>query len=220
MNLFWRYQLSLMGGFLAMSAHFYLVAGRGAWFAPQRIGNAISAGLMFGHVVAVMVLIARDVPRYFQDRWPAWGRWLVSIVGGIALGTLAWWSHITLILLNTRPDWRILLVGGIGLSLGFILTPVLWRIARYTSMDTVHRLLRTAALIAITAIATYVPIYLAYQNFLTTFNTPQPAQAMLYFQVDNPEHVWLIGVPFALSIAFFGQAPMLFGINSSHRAEP
>lgn len=63
-------------------------------------------------------------------------------------------------------------------------------------------------LISITTITSFTPIYLSFHNFLTTFTT-QPAQALLYFQADNPEHVWLIGLPFALTIAVFGQLPFL-----------
>ena len=213
MSIFWRYQLALLGGLLAMSAHMYLVFGRGGWLAPQRVGNAIAAGLLFGHVLALMVLIARDTPLHFYDRWPAWMRCLLSISGGIALGTMAWWLHITLILFNAHPDWRALLFGGAGLSLGFVLAAII-------PLHHRHRLLRTALHMIITAIATYIPIYLTYQNFLATVNSQRPAQALLYFQVDNPAHVWLIGLPFALSIAVIGQASLLFELRPSQHVEP
>jgi hypothetical protein len=208
MVLFLRYQLALVGGFLAMSAHVFLTGSRGAWFTLPHIGNAISAGLMFGHIVALMVFVARDLPLLLHDRWSGWLIRLLSIVGGIAFGALAWWVHLTLSLYQTSVNGFIVLLGGIGLSSGFILAPMIRLNNRY---------LRITLLIFVTATATFLPICFSYQNYLATYNTPSPAQALLYFQVDNPEYVWLIGVSFALAVAFFGQLPMLFEPNSSHR---
>lgn len=213
---FWlRYQLALVGGFLAMSAHIFLAFSRSAWFTPQHIGSSIASGLMFGHVVALMVLVARDLPLWLRDKnWSIWMIRALSVIGGIALGTLAWWVHITLTLLQANPDWLTLLLGGIGLSFGFWVTPLFGEfgkgVTRYPT--------RVALFVIITTIATFLPIYFAFQNYLASFNTPLQAQALLYFQADNPEHVWLIGVPFALAIAIFGQLPMLLISNSVHRA--
>lgn len=218
LGVFWRYQLALVGGLLAMSAHIFLAFSRSAWFTPQHIGSAISAGLLFGHVVALMVLVARDLPLWLCDNtWSVWLIRLLSIVGGITLGTLAWWVHITLTLLQSNPDWLTLLGGGIGLSFGF------WAIPIFTDFQkgvTPHTRTRVALFVIVTTIATFLPIYIAYQNFHATFNTPMQTQALLYFQADNPEHVWLIGLPFALVIAIFGQLPMLFMPNSARHAEP
>jgi hypothetical protein len=218
MSLWLRYQLALVGGFLAMSAHIFLAFSRSAWFTPQHIGSTIAAGLLFGHVVALMVLVARDLPLRLRGRnWSQWLIRLLSISGGIALGTLAWWVHITLTLLQTNPDWLTLLGGGIGLSFGFWTIPIF---ADVHKGGTHYVPTRMVLIIVITTIATFLPIYLAHQNFHATFNTPLQTQALLYFQADNPEHVWLIGLPFAVAIAIFGQLPMLFMTNSVHRAEP
>jgi hypothetical protein len=213
-----HYQLALMGGFLAMSAHIFLAFSRSAWFTPQHIGSTLAAGLLFGHVVALMVLVARDLPLWVRGK--NWSRWLVliiSIAGGITLGTLSWWVHITLTLLQTNPDWLTLLGGGIGLSFGFWVIPIF---ADVHKGGTHYAPTRMVLIIVITTIATFLPIYFAYQNFHATFNTPLQAQALLYFQADNPEHVWLIGLSFALAIAIFGQLPMLFMTNSTPPVEP
>lgn len=210
-GIFWRYQLALVGGFLAMSVHVFLTASRGAWFTLPHIGRAISAGLMFGHVVALMILLARDVPLFLRDKWHVWNIWLLSIIGGIGLGILAWWIHLSFTLYQTNPNWIVLLFGGIGLSVGFIIAPIIRPNNRY---------LRFLLLIVITTIVSYLPVYLSYQSYLATFTTASPLQALLYFQVDNPVHVWLIGVPFALTITLFGQLPVLFDTNSSHHVEP
>jgi hypothetical protein len=126
---------------------------------------------------------------------------LLSLMGGLLLGTLAWWSHVTLILFQTHAEWSVLLFGGIGLALGFMLIPLL---------PIRNRFFLTLLSVFITTVAIYVPIYANYQNYLLTFNSQQPAQALLYFQVDNPDHVWLIGLPFALSLGIIAQIPLLF----------
>jgi len=194
-----RYQLSLIAGFLAMFAYVYLTFRVGGWFAPQRIGNALAAGLIFGHGLAFTVLIARDMPLLLRDRWPLLVR-LMSLVGGIAFGLLTWWAHITFFLLNTSPDWGILLLGGFGLSTGFIVA--VWLPA--------SGLLRTISLMLLTSVAVFIPILFAHQRYFATINTSEVAQALLYFELDNPEFIWLIGLPFALCIGIIGQAPLLW----------
>lgn len=183
---FYSYLFSFFGGFIAMSAHIYLLFGRGNWLAPQRLSDTIGNALIFAHIFALMVILARD------SKLPK----PVSIIGGIVLGTLAWWSHAFFFLYNTSPDWLMLLIGGIGLSFGFI-------VAQFLKLD--NRYIETAIAMLITAIATYLPIYFSYQSHLAADN-----QALLYFRADDPEMLYLIGIPFALCIAVFGHLPLLF----------
>lgn len=218
MSLFWRYNLALMGGFLAMSAHVFLSASRNIWFTPQHLGNAMSAGLMFGHVVAIMVVVVRDVPTILRDKLPIQIIWLVSIVGGITLGTLAWWVHVTLTLYQKNPDWWMLVAGGVSLAIGFFISATLGDLLK--SDNVWQRLKYFIQMVGVTTLFLYPSIYIVYQNYLETLYDPIPAQALLYFQADNPEHVWLIGLPFALTIAIFGQLAVLFQSSSSHPAEP
>jgi hypothetical protein len=186
----WRYSFAFLGGFLAMFVHIYLLFGRGDWLAPQRLSDAIGNALIFAHIVALMVIVARYSPEKFPKP--------ISIIGAILLGTLAWWSHTFFFLFNTSPDWTVLLIGGIGLSAGFIL-------AQFLQLP--NRFIKMTIATLISAIAIYLPIYFSYQNHLATGNL---SQALLYFRADDPEHLYLIGIPFALSIAFFGHLPLLF----------
>lgn len=193
-----RYALALLAGGIAMFAHVFLSFRMQGWFAPQRWSSAIAGGLMFGHGLAFMVLLARDVPLRLHG--PVWRRVLLSLLGGLFFGTLAWWSHVTLLLLNTNPDWGVLLLGGAGLSAGFIVAGA--RPGKQPGW------LRFAVLL-LTMAAVFLPIYVSFQSYLTSINTPKIAQALLYFEQDNPEHVWLIGLPFAFVIALLGQLPWL-----------
>ena len=94
MRLIWRDSLAFLGGFLAMSAHIYLLFGRGNWLAPQRLSGAIGNALIFAHIFALMVILARDL------KLPK----PVSIIAGIILGAVAWWSHAFFFLYNISPD--------------------------------------------------------------------------------------------------------------------
>ncbi len=201
-----RYQVSLLAGFLAMFAYVYLTFRIDGWFAPQRWGNALSAGLIFGHGLAFMVLLARDIPLLLRNRWPVLAR-LLSLFAGITVGTLAWWAHMTFFLFNTSPDWMILLLGGVGLSAGFVVAG--WFNGRGR--------VRAIALMLLTSAAVFTPIAFAHQRYLVTVNTPEIAQALLYFELDNPEFLWLIGLPFALCIGFIGQAPLLWREQATPR---
>lgn len=199
MRLFARYSFAFVGGFLAMSAHIYLFFGRGDWLAPQRLSVTIGNALIFAHIIAFMVIIARDILPNSRSL-----RIVIGLIGGIIFGSIAWYVHLFLYLYHRTPDTLTILFGGIGLSIGFVLASFL---------NFRNRWLRTILAIFITTIAIYIPICFAHQVYLADSS----AQALLYFQADNPNDIFLIGLPFAITIAFFGNLPLLF--SSSPHAE-
>jgi hypothetical protein len=192
-----HYFLPFMGGFLAIFAHIYLYAGRGDWFAPQRLAPALGNALIFAHIFALLVYLAHE-KRLF---WP------LRILVCLTLGIFAWWAHLFFYLYQTSPDILTIILGGMGLSIGFILA------AFINSLP-----LRGGGRVGdggtfvfsftLSSLCIYAPIYWSFQSFLATI-TSNPAQALLYFQADNPEHVYLIGIPFALCLAFFGNLSLL-----------
>lgn len=193
-----RYLLPFMGGFLAIFAHIYLYAGRGDWFAPQRLSIALGNALIFAHIFALLVYLAHE-KRLF---------WLLRIILCIALGILAWWAHLFFYLYQSNPDIFTLILGGIGLAIGFVLAGII---------PLANRFLRFGLAFLISAISIFAPIYWSFQNFLASI-TNNPAQALLYFQADNPEYAYLIGIPFALCLAFFGNLSLLF--SGQQKASP
>lgn len=188
-----------MGGFLAMSAHIYLLYGRGDWFAPQRLSATIGNALIFAHLLAFLVIIVRDNPLK-----TTWLRISIGLIAGTILGGIVWYSHLLLYLYQPEPDILTLLFGGLGLSLGFALAG---------SLKIKNRWLYTTIAILATVISIYTPIIVTHQ----AYTIDSSAQALLYLQADNPNHIFLIGLPFAITIAFFSQLPLLF--NSSLHAE-
>jgi hypothetical protein len=186
-----RFLLALLGGFLAMGSHLYFTFRMDDWLNPGRIGSSIAAGLIFGIVVAFMVIFASEYPARLKGIWSFPARAALALTAGIVIGTLSWFSFQYLLLLIEATEWGMLLFGGIGLAAGFILTG-LFALPRPVS-------------ILITAIATYVPIYITFQNYLLTMYYDAPSSALLYYSPDKDWMVYVFGIPFALSIALFGQ---------------
>jgi len=186
-----HYVSAFVGGFLAMSAHIYLYFGSGNWLAPQRLSVTIGNALIFAHLVALMVIVARDL---FPEKRVS--RIVIGLIGGTFFGALSWYAHLFLYLYQKTPDLLTLLAGGFGLSIGFLIAG---------QLNVQNRWLKTFLASVITAIAIYIPIYFAHQAHATDVS----AQALLYFQADNPRDVFLIGLPFTISIAIFGNLPLL-----------
>lgn len=199
MRIFLRYCFAFVGGFLAMSAHIYLLNGRGGWFLPQRLSATIGNALIFAHILAFIVIIVRDNPL----KQPL-VKFLLGLIIGTVLGAIAWFAHVFLYLYQMTPDLITLLLGGFGLSIGFVIAGILKISNRWLSF-TVSAL--------ITIIAIYTPILLSHQAYIAD----STAQALLYFQADNPNDIFLIGLPFAITIAVFSHLPLLF--SSSPHAE-
>jgi hypothetical protein len=195
--------LPFLGGFLAIFAHIYLYAGRGNWLAPQRLAPALGNALIFAHIFALMIYLAHEK----RLVWP------LRIILCLVLGILAWWAHLFFYLYQSSPDILTLMLGGIGLSIGFILSTIINSLP-LRSGGRVGDGGKVLLAMLITFISIYAPIYWSYQNFLATL-TSVPAQALLYFQADNPEHIYLIGIPFALCLAFFGNLSLIFQQDSS-----
>jgi hypothetical protein len=186
-----RFLLALLGGFLAMGGHVYLTFYSAEWITTQRIGNSIAAGLIFGIVVGLMVVLASEYPARLRDVWSVPARLALALASGVILGTLAWFSYVYLLLQIEAPDWSVLLFGGIGLSAGFVLSGMV-KLPRLVS-------------IAITALAAYVPIFITFQNYVATVYNRPPALALLYYAPNREWMVFALGIPFALAIAILGQ---------------
>lgn len=185
-----RYLYAFLGGFVAMAGYVFMTFRMESLFHPARIGNAISAGLLFGILMGVLVLIAAEYPDRLRGLWQGWARWLLALGGGTLTGLVAWWAYTTFFLLNTSPDWLVLLAGAAGLSAGF-------------AVSSMFRLPGLFAL-AVTTMAVFLPVYITGRWNMLTINTEQPFAALLYFDPSHPDLPLVLGMPFAMSIAIGG----------------
>jgi hypothetical protein len=111
------------------------------------------------------------------------------------IATIAWWAHSAFFLLNSNPDWFILLLGGIGQASAFTLAHFWLPAARPLRL----------MLVAISALCIFIPIAGTYAAF--QFGQEGAAQALLYFR--QPDQMPLMGSIFALLIAGWGNLPVL-----------
>lgn len=193
MGIVWRYILAALGGFIALAGYAWVNLPTQAIFQASSSGIAVSTGLTFGFFTGFLALLAGEFPSRLRGFW-FWGS---RLVGGLLLGTL-WgaltWAAFTWFFLNYPPDTNLMLFGGLGLALGFVLASVL-------------RLPGWLAFI-VTAACVYVPIYLASANYMPP---------ILYFR--NPESqlveplaptLYTQGLWVAVMIALGGHAQALW----------
>lgn len=197
-----RYVLAFFGGFLAMGGHIYVSYGRDAWLSPHRLGTACAAGLIFGVVVGFMVVFAGEYPARLRGIWTFPARLILALTAGIIPGTLAWFAFAYLILWIEAPDWTALLSGGTGLSAGFVVRGLSGEQSNRRSVSLPRQHLAWTVL---TAALIYLPIYITFQNYVATLYHRPPAMALLYYSPGRTYMLYLVGIPFALCIAAFGQ---------------
>jgi len=192
-----RFMLGTMGGAIAMGQQVYITYRSQSIFDLQRWGNAIAIGLLFGIFIGVMSLLVDEIPSRLRGFW-SWGmRLLVSAVLGLLLGILTWTTFISLYL-QYIPDADLMRFAGFGLAFGFILMAIIQLPRRWQWLA-----------IPITALATYIPLYYAFRDFM--FQDVQVSAsrlAVLYY--DFPQQIFTVGIPFVLTLAIGAHAQRLF----------
>lgn len=190
MRVVWRYVFAFLGAALAMGVNIWHLHRAINTYAAARWGSAISAGLIFGHVVAFMVIFAAEYPGRLRGIFPLWMRGLLSLIAGAIIGTLAWAAFTVLILDRTDLNWGVLALGGIGLSLGFTAS-VLFNLRGWLA-------------VLITTVAIAAPILIRFQMVLDS--RLQNVDALLYFDARSMSEVYVPTLVFALLIALGGHA--------------
>jgi hypothetical protein len=192
MPVVWRYGFALLGAGLAMwlnTFYTFRMPGNELRHILPRWGNSISSALLFGHMVAFVALFGSEYPTRLRDYWPRRVHIPATAILGFGLATLTWVFYTMLFLNITEPDWGLMILGGLGLGLGFVVSGI-FKLPGWL-----------AALI--TAIATYVPIYLAFDRFQAG-----DGAALLYY--DKSGDVYSVAIPFVLLIALGGHAQALY----------
>jgi hypothetical protein len=166
----------------------------------QRFANSIMVGLTFGVMVGMLVLIAGEYPTRLGRLWPRRKRLIIWGILSAIWGALTWGVYHYFLLYRTDVSWVMLLVGGIGLALGFFLTPIL-NLSKWTA-------------VGLTVFCIYLPIYVTYQRFLDPTwlrDLPLNFGPIMFFR--QPIEVFTLAFPFALLIALGGHWGQVHGGN-------
>jgi serine/threonine-protein kinase len=149
--LIFRFFMAVIGGWLAMGLTIWITYRSELIFTPQRWSNSLAVGLIFGLFTGILVLCTDEFITRLRGFWRWWVRLIVSFVVGWFLGTLVWTQYTWLFLQQPEISVTVMRFGGFGLMLGLFLTTMLN--------------LRSFLSIPLTALFTYIPIYVTYQIF-------------------------------------------------------
>ncbi len=192
-----RFVFALIGAGVAMGAHVFITFRSEAIFNADRWGKTISIGLTFGMFLAILVLLAGELPARLRRFWPWWTRLGVAGIAGFLWGTLTW-GAFTWFFFNYPPAWDVMAFASLGTMLGFVLTAL---------FD-----LRGWVAFLLTALSTYIPIYIMFDwywnNRLILPITFSQQVAILYY--DFPEQIFTLAIPAVLLIALGGHAQALW----------
>ncbi len=192
-EMFRRVSLMFTGGVIAMATYVFASFDTQNLFLAEAIGKSTSIGVVWGILIVLLVIFTDTLPRLMFRSW--WARLLLSVPTGIVIGTLMW-GAFTWFFLNYDPIWEVMIYGGIGLALGFIVSGV-FKLAGWVAF-------------LITAVATYIPIYLMFDFYNTGVSPILPLSkdllnnpaALMYFR--TPEQIFTFGIPFVIIIALLG----------------
>jgi serine/threonine-protein kinase len=149
LSLIFRYFMAAIGGWLAMGLTIWITYRNELIFTPQRWSNSLAVGLIFGLFIGFLVLFTDEFISRLRGFWRWWMRLIVSFGLGWAIGILVWTQYTWLFLQQPEISTTVMRFGGFGLMLGFFLTTMLK--------------LRSFLSIPLTALFTYIPIYVTYQ---------------------------------------------------------
>lgn len=147
MRIVWRFIFAFIAGALAMGYHVNRSLIFTGSFLQRRWASTISIGLVFGILVGVTVIFSGEFTARLRKFWHGWERAIFGLITGVFFGTIAWLSW-QWFFLETTPSNDLIIFGGVGLSLGFVLTALFN--------------LRSWIAIPLTALLVYTPIYITF----------------------------------------------------------
>lgn len=151
LSLTWAFILATLGGWVAMGRMVNVTFRNQLLFAPQKVVNTIGFGLAFAIFAGVLTMIASEFPSRLRGFWLEWSRLVFSAVFGIGWGVLTWGMTSYMYFNNPLPNWDLMLIGGFGIAIGYVLTTMLN--------------LRAWLALSFTAIGAALPVYAAWNNY-------------------------------------------------------
>lgn len=189
---FWRFVFGFLGGLLAMA--FYVAAAtRATTISPSLVTNIIAAGEVFGLFTGIIAVFGSSLPEFIKRRLPESTHLPIRIIVCFVAGMMTWITFQWFFLfLPPVPTWASFL-GGIGISIGFIINTVFKPPPIVT--------------FAITALAMYASIFFL-NNFAEFYNNSGLINPLIYF--GEEVQVYTIGIPMVLLYAFGTNAHILW----------
>jgi hypothetical protein len=185
MSIVWRFLFALIGAWLGIGTSVYLTYRNPAILHPMRMGSALGFGLIFGVIMALLVVLAGEIPWRLRGFWTWWMRLFASTMFGLMLGVLAWSAYSYLFLYAT-PDWDLMIFGGVALAFGLIVSS-LFNIRGWGTLGLI-------------AASFFLSIYLPYFNYCR----------QLYICIDAPPFSYtsypLFGLLLGAATAWVGRA--------------
>jgi hypothetical protein len=198
LELYWRFGLGFLGGFLGIGFWAFSQFESDQLITPLRFVYTSSLGQMLGLFIGLLSVLAGALPIRITQQFSPPILFALRVAACFVIGVLAWtifnWLYREGWVLNTA-SLNSLLLGGLGLALGFILR-ILFQLPGWV-----------AALL--TAVATFLPMLLTYQWF---FAGVGPFDALVYFRNvsnTNMQPVFSAGIPMVLFIALGANAQAL-----------
>jgi hypothetical protein len=199
LQVFWRFAWGFIGGLLGMGFWAFSVfpSESGTLITPLRLIYAVVLGEVFGIFNGMLAVLAEDslpiTRRILPPRLVLPFRILATLLISIAAwGIFGWFYQQNPML--TQQDINSMLFGGIGLAAGFLLRILFPKLPTWL----------TALL---TAVFTYIPIYVTFQQYWAGTDQFQP---LIYVSYDNPNQIYSIGIPIVIFIALGATAQPLW----------
>lgn len=186
-RMIWRFQWAFVGGLAGIGLWAFSTFRSDVLITPLRVIYTLALGQVFGLTLGLMAALVGDLTRRLERLLPG-GR-VTRVALCLALGVFAWASYLWFLenLSLTPQDVAAVLFGGVGLAAGFVLRAL-------------FRLPGWAALL-LTAILTYAPIYVTFQQFAA--GSQQFISLVLF---DHPDQLLTVAIPMALLIALGANA--------------
>ncbi len=188
-----RFVFGFLGGFAAMSLYAWINLSGPAILLNEKLGRTLSTGITFGLFVGFVVLLAGEFPLRLRGFWPSWMRLLAGVILGTLAGALVWAVYAWLLLYLALPTLEVvpLLLGGLGLALGFALAGT-FRLGAWLAAP-------------LTAVILFLFIWFSFDQYLVgSMSSP-----FLYF--SGPDTIFSQGLLVAALIALGGYAQGLIG---------
>jgi hypothetical protein len=194
MQMLTRFMFGFFGGFLGIGFWAFSAFRSDTLITPLRLIYTLALGQVFGLFIGLQSILAGEMWLVTERRLSKPVRLFLRIGGCFLLGVVAWASYIWFLEsldLSSSQEYNALIFGGLGLAAGFIIR-ILFDVPGWLAA-------------VLTAVLTWVPIYLTFHDASTGGTTFLP----LIFFYDDPNQAFSVAIPMVIFIALGADAQAL-----------